>query len=94
MLATEAGFIARTAAGAISVDEALGAIGDRPILLLIGQELPPGQECEFIRRDLDRYAENPRLLFSYTGMHWRRKDRPHIRDIHRRLDAAWSRMYG
>lgn len=92
--ATEAGFIARTAAGAISVDDALRAIDGQPILLFIGQELPPGEEYDFIRRDLDRYAGNPRLLFAYTGMHWRRKDRPHIRDIHRRLDAYWVEAYG
>jgi hypothetical protein len=92
--ATEAGFIDRAFAGAISVDDALAAIGDHPILLFIGQELPAGREYEFICRDLDRYAGNPRLLFAYTGMHWRRRDRPLIRDIHRRLDAYWTRQYG
>lgn len=90
---TEAGYIAKTAAGAISVDEALHAIGDRPIVLSIGQELPEGREFEFIRADLDRYAEHPRLLFSYTGMHWRRKDRPRIRDFHRWLDDYWAKWY-
>jgi hypothetical protein len=93
-IATEAGYIAQTAAGAISVDEALAAIGNRPIALMIGQELPEGKEYEFIRRDFDRYADNPRLTFGYTGMHWRRKDRRHMRDIHRRLDAYWASKYG
>ena len=91
---TEAGFIARTAAGAISVDDAQCILADKPVLLLIGQELPPGQEYEFIRHDLDRYAANPRLLFGYTGMHWRRKDRPLIREIHRCLDQHWADQYG
>lgn len=90
--AIEAGYIAKTAAGAISVDDALKAIGKRPITLMIGQELPEGGEYEFICRDFDRYADNPRLTFGYTGMHWRRKDRPHMRDIHRRLDDYWARM--
>ncbi len=89
---TEAGWIAKTAAGAITVDKALAAIGDRPIMLLIGQELPVGREEEFIRADLDRYVRNPRLMFSYTGMHWRIKDRPLIRDMHRRLDAYWMEL--
>jgi hypothetical protein len=62
--------------------------------LAIGQELPEGKEEEFIRRDLDRYADNPRLLFCYTGMHWRIKDRSKIRAIHRRLDAYWQSRYG
>lgn len=90
--ATEAGFIAQTAAGAIAVDEALAAIGQRPILLHIGQELPEGREFAFICRDFDRYREHPRLLFAYTGMHWRRKDRPRIRELHRRLDDYWKSL--
>jgi uroporphyrinogen-III decarboxylase len=94
VIGTEAGWIAQTTAGAISVDEALEAIGNRPIELGIGQELPEGREEEFIRADLDRYAEHPLLTFGYTGMHWRKKDRPRIRDMHRRLDAYWAERYG
>ena len=87
---TEAGHIEQTTAGAISVDEALEVIGDQPIALGIGQELPEGREYEFIKRDLDRCPGNPRLMFAYTGMHWRKKDRPLIRDIHKRLDDYWD----
>jgi len=90
--ATEAGYIAQTAAGAISVDDALAAINGRPILLFIGQELPENREYEFICHDFDRYRTNPRLTFGYTGMHWRMKDRPRIREMHRRLDDYWARM--
>lgn len=86
----EAGHIEKTAAGCIEVDEALELIGERPIALGIGQEVEPGNEYEFVRRDLERYLDTPRLTFSYTGMHWRKKDRPHIRDIHRRLDRWWE----
>lgn len=91
---TEAGFIANTAAGYTSVDEALEAIGDRPITLRIGQELPAGEEFEFVKRDLDRYEANPRLTFDYTGMHWYNRDCQHIRDLHRRLDEYWAEKYG
>ena len=94
IVVTEAGFIERTAAGAISVEEAQRIIGDQPVLLLIGQELPPGKEFEFIRRDLDRAMDNPRLMFGYTGMHWRRRDRPLIRNLHRRLDEHWLAQRG
>ncbi len=93
-MATEAGFIEKTAAGAISVDAALDMIGARPIALQIGQELPPGEEFEFICRDFDRYAEHPRLTFNYTGMHWRIRDRERIQAIHRRLDDYWQSRYG
>lgn len=93
VLATEAGYIEKATAGAISVEDALAAIGERPILLHIGQELPDGREYDFIRRDLDRYADHPRLLFSYVGMHWRRKHRPAIRDLHRHLDDYWACRY-
>jgi len=95
--ATEAGLMrSRMAAPCIGVDEALRAIGDRPILLAIGQELPadPAEAFEFIRADLDRARDNPRLLMGYTGMDWRRKDRPMIRDLHRRLDDCWPPAQG
>jgi hypothetical protein len=87
---SEAGFIAKTAAGSISVDAALEAFGDRPIFLSIGQELPEGEEEAFIRRDLDRAKTNPRLTFSYTGMHWKKADEPMMREMHLRLDKYWE----
>jgi len=90
---TEAGFVGKAAAGSISVEDALRAIKGRPILLRIGQELPEGHEFEFIRGNFDSYQEHPQLLFGYTGMHWRRKDRPTIRELHRRLDDYWEKKY-
>jgi len=93
VMATEAGFVAKAAAGSISVDDALRAINGRPILLCIGQEPPENREFEFIRADFDRYQEHPHMLFNYTGMHWRRKNRPGIRELHRRLDDYWERKY-
>ena len=87
---TEAGFIARTAAGYTPVDYALAEIADRPIVLSIGQELPQGREEQFIRRDLERARTNPRLLFDYTGMHWKKRDDALIRDLHQRVDEHWG----
>ncbi|MHB9133238.1 MAG: uroporphyrinogen decarboxylase/cobalamine-independent methonine synthase family protein [Armatimonadota bacterium] len=88
---SEAGYIAKTAAGAISVEEALAEIGDRPIILSIGQELPEDMaEAEaVVRRDLDHARENPRLLFGYTGMLWKKAEEAAIRDLHLRLDEYW-----
>lgn len=94
IMRTEAGFIARTAAGYTPVDEALKAIKGKPILLGIGQELPEGKEYETIRDDFDRYKEHPRMLFNYTGMSWTKKDRPKIREIHQRLDEYWKQEIG
>ena len=94
VMATEAGLmLARMAAPCISVAEALELIGERPIVLNIGQELPADfeQAFEVIRADLALSPTRPRLLFGYTGMYWRKKDRPMIRDLHRRLDALWER---
>jgi hypothetical protein len=90
--ATEAGtMLSRMAAPCIGVPEAVAAIGRRPILLAIGQELPADFDEAFriIRADIDLAQRNPRVLLNYTGMDWRRKDRTTIRDLHRRLDACW-----
>ncbi len=86
---TEAGFIDKTCAGCISVDDALSEIDGRDIVLAIGQELAEGLEEETVRCDLDAGLTNPRLLFSYTGMHWRERDDSLIRDMHLRLDDYW-----
>jgi hypothetical protein len=91
--ATEAGMmLSRMAAPCIGVAEAVRAIGGRPILLSIGQELPadPDEAFGIIRADLELARRNPRVLLNYTGMEWRRKDRPMIRELHRRLDACWG----
>jgi len=87
---TEAGFIECATAGWTPVAEAMEAIGERPIVLRIGQELPPGQEWETIRRDLDLYEHASRLLFGYTGMGWGKADRPQIRALHERADEYWE----
>lgn len=92
---TEAGSMeSRMAAGSISVDNALAELGNRPILLNVGQELPEVEEYEFICRDIDRYASNWRMIASYTGPNWLRQDRRKIRDLHRRIDEYFALKYG
>lgn len=88
---TESGWIESTIAGSITTEEALAIIGDKPIALGIGQELPEGKEMETIKRCLDYYKENHRLTFAFTGMHWRNKDRTMIRDMHLELDEYWEK---
>lgn len=91
LVVTEAGTMEhRMAAGAIPVQEALAAIGDRPVVLSIGQELPEGNEFNYVARDFDRYPENPRLLFGYTGTHFLKRDCGKIRDLHKRLDDYFA----
>lgn len=92
--ATEAGFIKCATAGYTPVEEAMRVIGARPIVLRIGQELTPGREFEVIKNDIDIYEHNPRILFSYTGMSWLKKDRPAIRELHRKVDDYWEMKYG
>lgn len=89
MIYTEAGYISCAVAGHTKVDEAMVALRGKPVMLNIGQELPEGKELATIMTDLSRYSESKRLLFAYTGMHWRKKDRPMIRDIHSAADEFW-----
>lgn len=89
---TEAGeMLTKMAAGSIKVEDALKAIGKQNIILNIGQELPENREYEFIQKDLDLAKSNNRLLFGYTGMHFREKDIPKILSIHDRLDEYWEK---
>lgn len=87
---TEAGHIPKAVAGWTRIEHALDAIGQRPIVLNIGQELPEGNEEQMIRADLERLVDNPRLLLNYTGMRWSRQDDAMIRDLHVRLDDYYQ----
>ena len=89
---TEAGFIERAFAGAISVEDALAAIGDRPIILGVGEELPA--DWEAAERTVQRYFNfahrHPRMTFGFTGMYWKKGSEEQIIDLHRRLDDYWQ----
>jgi hypothetical protein len=88
---TEAGrMINKMAAGSISVDEALAAIGDRPVMLGIGEELPAGGEQATMQRLFDLAVDNPRLTFGFTGLGWKKADEPTMRDLHRRMDDYYA----
>ena len=93
---TEAGMMLMPmAAPVISVRKALEFIGDRPIALSVGQELPEDREEAFkiVAGDMDLALENPRMLIGYTGIHWRKKDRPMIRELHFELDRYWAAKF-
>jgi hypothetical protein len=95
ILFTEAGLIKNAVRGWTPVDEALETIGNRPIVLNIGQEIWNSDDTEtVIGRDLDLYGEHPRLLFGYTQMGCRAENKPMLRDIHRKLDSRWEEKYG
>ena len=86
VMATECGHIPRATSGWTDVDEAQQAIGDRPIVLKIGQELPEGDEEAMLRDMIERRARNPRVVLAATGMHWSTRDHPAIVELHRRVD--------
>lgn len=89
----EAGFIEKACAGSISVKDAMAAIGERPIILGIGEELPVDfDEAErVVRGYFDLARKHPRLTYGFTGMYWRQADEPRVLDLHRRLDDYWQR---
>lgn len=92
----EAGWVDKATAGSASVEEVLAAIGDRDeVILNIGQELPADFAAarEVVQRHLDLYAVRSRISFSYTGMYWRKQDRPAVRQLHRELDEYWAERY-
>ncbi len=95
VVCTEAGtMINPMTAGSISVDKALAAIGGRPIMLAIGEELPAGGEETVMRRLFDWAAGNPRLTYSFTGLGWKRGDEPAMRDLHRRMNDYYAKTVG
>ncbi|MFA6293961.1 MAG: hypothetical protein WC637_19390, partial [Victivallales bacterium] len=92
IIATEAGYIPCATAGSTDVDEAVMEIGDRPIILNIGQELPLGREEEVLKKDIERLAANPRILIGHTGMHWQKKDEPFMLELHRKMNDYYRML--
>ena len=92
---TEAGtMINPMTAGSISVDEALAAIGERKIMLAIGEELAADNEEDVMCRLFDLAADNPRLTFGFTGLGWKKADEPAMRELHRRMNDYYARITG
>jgi hypothetical protein len=79
-------------AGSISVDDALAAIGNRPIALAIGEEMPAGEEEAGMRRLLGLAARNPRLTFTFCGLGWKKADEPAMRDLHQRMNEYYAEI--
>jgi len=96
VLYTEAGYVeaAEVTAGYTPVEMALETIGNRPVMLNIGEELHDGDFFDLVRRRLDLYADNKRLLFAFTVMNGRKQDVPMVRDLHQRLDEYWDNTFG
>lgn len=90
---TEAGYISMTAAGYTEIDDAMKEVVGKPILLNIGQELHNDNHFETIKNHLDLYERHNRMLFCYTAMNLRKKDRPAIRELHQQLDEYWNQKY-
>lgn len=92
---TEAGnMIKKMTAGSIKVDEALTAIGGRPIMLGIGEELPSGNEEAVMRNLFDHAAHNPCLTYGLTGLGWKKADEPAMRDLHRKMNDYYAKTTG
>ena len=87
---TEAGYIENTTAGSIAVDKALDIIAARPIILVVGEELQPGLEEQTIRHHISYLDRHPRMLLTYTGMHWTKADDPTIKKLHERIDGCYA----
>ncbi|HPP13300.1 MAG TPA: hypothetical protein PKW42_11275, partial [bacterium] len=93
LIVTEAGFIEKACAGWTPVETALKAIGDRTIILRIGEELPADfhQAEERIKSRFLLARGNHRLSFAFTGMYWRKTDEQKMVELHRRLDEFWEK---
>jgi hypothetical protein len=88
---TEAGTILNpTAAGSISAEAALTAIGDRPIALAIGEELAAGEEEAGMRRLLGLAARTSRLTFTFCGLGWKKADEPAMIELHKKMNEYFA----
>lgn len=92
---TEAGhMINPMTAGSIKVDDALAAIGSRPIVLCVGEEMPAGGEEAVMRRWLGVAARNTRVMCGgFCGLGWKQADEPAMRELHRRMNEYYAQCF-
>ena len=86
---TECGIIEHAFAGSVDIDRALQRIGDRPIILAVGEELVEEREEEIITGHLRKIHQHSLMTFSYTGMYWKKRDEPLIIELHKRMDDVY-----
>jgi hypothetical protein len=90
----EAGWMEGVCASFMPVEEALVRIGERPVVLMVFEELPPGLDGAWtvVKRHLDLYADHPRMLYSYfTKPH--KLNRAMIRELRQRAETYWAERY-
>ena len=90
---TEAGYIENTTAGFTAVDKALDIIAGHPIILIVGEELQQGQEEQTICSHINYLERHPRMIFTYTGMYWTKKDEPVIKKLHKLIDDYYMNEF-
>lgn len=93
IILTEAGYIACATADSISVERALDIIGNREIILSVGEELQEGKEEETILGHLNYLKKHKLMVFNYTGMYWKKEDDSEIKELHKRLDDYYVRNF-
>lgn len=93
---TEAGLMLnKMSAGSIGTEDALAQIGDRPILLCVGEELAENAEEETVKRLFKLTANNPRVMFSgFTGLGWKKGDEPKMLDFHKKMNDIYAETRG
>ncbi len=89
---TEAGhMVSKMSAGSISVEDALQKIGDRPIMLSVGEELAENAEEETVKKLFAITANNPRVMFGgFTGLAWKKGDEPKMLDFHKKMNDLFA----
>jgi len=93
VLSTEAGIIPSATAGSMGMDEILGLLKDRQVVLCYGEELVEGEEETTIRGYMERLGEYPTIQFGFTGMYWKKADEPMIVELHKKLDRWYAEEF-
>ncbi len=89
---TECGIIPCACAGYLTMEQALEKIKGKPIILSVGEELVEGKEEKTIQHHLDCIKVHPLMLFTYTGMYWKKQDDEFIKNLHRKLDEYYYQI--
>ncbi|MDP2990212.1 MAG: hypothetical protein Q8O57_06575, partial [Kiritimatiellota bacterium] len=88
------GIMPYSSSGYLTVEQGLDKLRGRNVVLSILEELTAGREEETIKKYLGYMRDYPTMRFQFSGLYWRKKDDRFIKDLHKRVDEYYYKLYG
>ena len=77
-----------------AVEEAIAAVGDRPMILNMSRTMTKAQAKDVIRKDFEMIRKHPGFIFNYSIKDMTRNDKAELMELHRWMNGYWREHIG